>query len=140
MSQLHLKSSGPPTFARRDFGMYCHGATEFQQSRLTQFIFKALLNKEKSFISKLPSCLVLMSVVSFILSGLWPQIKSNTVEIRDKKREKSKQQKTSVFEFSYLCMKSSLEELIKIKEIFILRQGMFRQQNPQKSVMFLTHI
>ena len=33
---------------------------------------------------------------------------------------------TSVFEFSYLCMNSSLEELIKIKIIFILRQGMFR--------------
>ena len=32
----------------------------------------------------------------------------------------------SVFEFSYLCMNSSLEELIKIKVIFILRQGMFR--------------
>ena len=33
---------------------------------------------------------------------------------------------TSVFEFSYLCVNSSLEELIKIKAIFILRQGMFR--------------
>ena len=33
---------------------------------------------------------------------------------------------TSVFAFSYLCMNSSLEELIKIKAIFILRQGMFR--------------
>ena len=32
---------------------------------------------------------------------------------------------TSVFEFSYLCVNSSLEELIKIKVIFILRQGMF---------------
>jgi len=31
---------------------------------------------------------------------------------------------TSVFEF-YLCMNSSLEELIKIKVIFILTQGMF---------------
>ena len=31
---------------------------------------------------------------------------------------------TSVFEFSYLCVNSSLEELIKIKAIFILRQGM----------------
>ena len=58
--------------------MYCHGASEFEQSRLTQFNFKALLNKEKSFISKPPSCLVLMSVVYFILGGLWPQIKSNT--------------------------------------------------------------
>ena len=33
---------------------------------------------------------------------------------------------TSVFEFSYLCVNSSLEELIKIEAIFILRQGMFR--------------
>ena len=33
---------------------------------------------------------------------------------------------TSVFEFSYLCVNSPLEELIKIKAIFILRQGMFR--------------
>ena len=47
---------------------------------------------------------------------------------------------TSVFEFSYLCVNSSLEELIKIKAIFILRQGMFRWQNLQKSVMFLTLI
>ena len=47
---------------------------------------------------------------------------------------------TSVFEFSYLCENSSREELIKVQVIFILRQGMFRQQNLQKSVMFLTHI
>ena len=33
---------------------------------------------------------------------------------------------TSVFEFSYLFVNSSLEELVKIKVIFILRQGMFR--------------
>ena len=33
---------------------------------------------------------------------------------------------TSAFEFSYFCVNSSLEELIKIKAIFILRQGMFR--------------
>ena len=47
---------------------------------------------------------------------------------------------TSVFEFSYKCVNSSLEELIKITVIFILRQGMFRSQNLPKSVMFLTHI
>ena len=47
---------------------------------------------------------------------------------------------TSVFEFSDYCMNSSLEELIKITVIFILRQGMFRLQNLPKSVMFLTHI
>ena len=33
---------------------------------------------------------------------------------------------TSVFEFSFLCVNSSLDELIQIKVIFILRQGMFR--------------
>ena len=33
---------------------------------------------------------------------------------------------TSVFEFSYLCVNPSLEELIKIEVIFFLRQGMFR--------------
>ena len=33
---------------------------------------------------------------------------------------------TSVFEFSYLCVNSLLEELINTKAIFILRQGMFR--------------
>ena len=37
-----------------------------------------------------------------------------------------KSTETSVFEFSYLCMNSSLEELIKVKVIIILRQGMFR--------------
>ena len=34
--------------------------------------------------------------------------------------------KTSVVEFSYKCVNSSLEELIRISVIFILRQGMFR--------------
>ena len=33
---------------------------------------------------------------------------------------------TSVFEFPYLCVNSLLKELIRIKAIFILRQGMFR--------------
>ena len=44
---------------------------------------------------------------------------------------------TSVSEFSYLCVNSSLEELIKIKAIFTIRQAMFRYQNLQKTVMFL---
>ena len=43
-----------------------------------------------------------------------------------KKYGRRKPTETSVFEFSYLCMNSSLEELTKIKVIFILRQGMFR--------------
>ena len=47
---------------------------------------------------------------------------------------------TSVFELSCSCMNSLLEELIKIEVIFILRQEMYRLQNLQKSVMFLTHI
>ena len=33
---------------------------------------------------------------------------------------------TSVFKFSYICVNSSLEEPIKIKVIFILRQVVFR--------------
>ena len=39
---------------------------------------------------------------------------------------RGKPTETSVFEFSYLCVNSSLEELIKSKVIFILRQGIFR--------------
>ena len=39
---------------------------------------------------------------------------------------RQKPTETSVFEFSYLFMNSSLEELIKIKVIFILRQEMFK--------------
>ena len=46
------------------------------------------------------------------------------VPLREYGRRKLTQ--TSVFEFSYLCVDSSLEELVKIKVIFILRQGMFR--------------
>ena len=39
---------------------------------------------------------------------------------------RQKPTETSVFEFSYLCVNSSLEELTKMKAIFTLRQGMFR--------------
>ena len=42
------------------------------------------------------------------------------------KYDRRKPTETSVFEFSYLCVNSSREELTKIKKIFILRQGMFR--------------
>ena len=59
---------------------------------------------------------------------------------RGHKYGRRKPTETSVFKFSYLCVNSSLEELIKIKLIFIPRQGIFREQNLQKSVMFLTHI
>ena len=48
------------------------------------------------------------------------------VPLRGTKYGRRKPTETSVFEFSYLCVNSSLEELIKIKVIFILRQGMFR--------------
>jgi len=37
-----------------------------------------------------------------------------------------KPKKASVFEFSYKIVNTSLKEFIKIKVIFILRQGMFR--------------
>ena len=37
-----------------------------------------------------------------------------------------KPKKASVFEFSYKILNTSLEEFMKIKVIFILRQGMFR--------------
>ena len=59
---------------------------------------------------------------------------------RGNKYGRRKPTETSVFKFSYLCVNSSLEELIKIKLIFILRQGIFREQNLQKSATFLTHI
>ena len=45
---------------------------------------------------------------------------------RNTKYGRRKPTETSVFEFSYLCVNSSLEKLIKIKAIFILRQGIFR--------------
>ena len=48
--------------------------------------------------------------------------------------------KTSVFEFSYKCVNSSLKKLINIKVVFILRKGMFREQNLKKLVTFLTHL
>ena len=45
------------------------------------------------------------------------------------KCSRRKPSETSVFEFSYKCVNLSLEELINIKVIFILRKGMFRKQN-----------
>ena len=48
------------------------------------------------------------------------------VSLSEHKYGRRKPTETSVFEFSYLCVNSSLEELIKIKAIFILRQGIFR--------------
>ena len=61
-------------------------------------------------------------------ASLWP--------FQGHKYGRRKPTETSDFEFSYLCMNYSLEELIKIKVIFSLRQGIFREQNLQKSVMF----
>ena len=43
-----------------------------------------------------------------------------------------KQKDSSVFEFFYKSVNSSLEELIKIKVIFILKQEILRQQNLKK--------
>ena len=63
----------------RESRLYFHAALEFEQSCLTQFNFKAGLNREKSFISKPSSCLVLLSVQNFILGGLWFHIKANTI-------------------------------------------------------------
>ena len=40
----------------------------------------------------------------------------------------------SAFEFPYKSVNSSLEELINIEVVSILRQGMLRQQNLYKSV------
>ena len=46
---------------------------------------------------------------------------------------------TSIFEFYYKCISPSLNELIKIKVIFILRQRTIRLQNLKNSVtLFLT--
>ena len=39
---------------------------------------------------------------------------------------RQKPTETSVFELSYLCVNSLLEELMKIRVIFFLRQGMYR--------------
>ena len=43
-----------------------------------------------------------------------------------------KPRETSGFEFSYLCVNSSLEDLMKIKLIFDLRKGMCRWHNLKK--------
>ena len=48
------------------------------------------------------------------------------VPFQGHKYGRRKPTETSVFKFSYLCVNSSLEELLKIKAIFILRQGMSR--------------
>ena len=52
----------------------------------------------------------------------------------------ARNQKKHVFEFSYKILNTSLEEFMKIKVIFILRQGMFRLQNLKKLVTFLAHV
>ena len=43
---------------------------------------------------------------------------------------------TSVFEFCHKRVNSSLEELIKMKVVFNLRQELFRQQNLKRSSNF----
>ena len=49
-----------------------------------------------------------------------------------------KQKDSSVFEFFYKSVNSSLEELTKIKVIFILKQEMLRQQNLKKKSVTLS--
>ena len=52
----------------------------------------------------------------------------------------AEKQQTSIFEFSYKSVNTSLEKLIKIKVIFILRQGMLKNTKSVKSVTLVTHI
>ena len=47
---------------------------------------------------------------------------------------------TSVFEFCHKRVNSSLEELIKMKVVFNLRQELFRQQNLKRSSNFFTDL
>ena len=50
------------------------------------------------------------------------------------------QQKHLFLRFSYKCGNPLLDELMKIKVMFILTQGIFRLKNLKKSVTFLTHL
>ena len=50
--------------------MYCHGASELEHNRFTQFNLSALSKREKSFMSKPPAVFCLIRVVFFILAGL----------------------------------------------------------------------
>ena len=59
-------------------------------------------------------------------SGIFPTYEKQALWERHVGNGRRIPTKTFVFEFSYKCVNSSLEELIKIKIIFILRQGMFR--------------
>ena len=52
----------------------------------------------------------------------------------------AEKQQTSIFEFSYKSVNTSLAKLIKIKVIFILRQGMLKNTKSVKSVTLVTHI
>ena len=61
------------------------------------------------------------------MRDIWNNVLPKFIKLgMEQKRGGRKPTETSVVEFSYLCVNSSLEELIKIKAIFILRQGMFR--------------
>ena len=50
----------------------------------------------------------------------------------------AEKQQTSIFEFSYKSVNTSLEKLIKIKVIFILRQGMLKNTKSLKYVTLVT--
>ena len=51
----------------------------------------------------------------------------------------AEKQQTSIFEFCYKSVNTSLEKLIKIKVIFILRQEMLKNTKSVKSVTLVTH-
>ena len=58
--------------------------------------------------------------------GIYRVLPRGLCPFQEHKYGRRKPTETSVFEFSYLCVNSSLEELRKIKATFILRQGIFR--------------
>ena len=61
------------------------------------------------------------------MRDIWNNVLPKFIKLgMEHKCGRRKPTETSVFEFSYLCVNSSLEELIKIKVIFFLRQEMFR--------------
>ena len=55
--------------ARSDFAMHCHGASELEHTRFTQFNLSALLNREKSFMSRLPVFFLLGKSSLFYFGG-----------------------------------------------------------------------
>ena len=105
----------------------------------TCFIICILLWLERKIINKYTKSLVKNQVYAIvhmrdIRKNVLPKFIKLCMEtpclcpFQGHKYGRRKPTETSLFEFSYLCVNSSREELIKIKVvfIFILRQGMFR--------------